>query len=272
MPIKLIAIDLDGTLLNDAREITPAVQEAIAAARRQGVRVVLATGRPLVGVQRYLQELALDTTGEYCLCNNGGLVVHADSGEVLFETSLDYDDYRYLEALAREVGSHFHALDAGRLFTANRDISKYTVHEAFITGIPLYFCPAESMDPTLRFPKMMMIDHPEVLEAAIARIPSSVFQRYTLLRSSPFFLEILHRDVDKGKGIARLAQHLGIERQSVMCIGDHGNDLAMIEYAGLGVAMGNADAAILAAAQYVTASNREDGVAQAIRQWVLNAA
>ena len=78
--------------------------------------------------------------------------------------------------------------------------------------------------------------------------------------------------MDKGKGIARLAQHLGIERQSVMCIGDHGNDLAMIEYAGLGVAMGNADAAILAAAQYVTASNREDGVAQAIRQWVLNAA
>lgn len=68
-----------------------------------------------------------------------GLVVHADSGEVLFETSLDYDDYRYLEALAREVGSHFHALDAGRLFTANRDISKYTVHEAFITGIPLHF-------------------------------------------------------------------------------------------------------------------------------------
>lgn len=72
MPIKLIAIDLDGTLLNEAREITPAVKAAIAAARRQGVRVVLATGRPLVGVQRYLQELGLDSAGEYCLCNNGG--------------------------------------------------------------------------------------------------------------------------------------------------------------------------------------------------------
>lgn len=272
MSIKLIAIDLDGTLLNEAREITPTVKAAIAAARRQGVKVVLATGRPLIGVRPYLRELALDVAGEFCLCNNGGLIVHADSGEILFETALDYGDYRYLEALAREVGCHFHALDAERLFTANRDISKYTVHESFITGIPLHFCPAEAMDPTLRFPKMMMIDHPEVLEAAITRIPPETFQRYTLLRSSPFFLEILHRDVDKGKGIARLAQHLGIERQAVMCIGDHGNDLAMIDYAGLGVAMGNAEPAILAAAQYVTASNREEGVAQAIQRWVLDVA
>ncbi|TBL88632.1 sugar-phosphatase [Hafnia alvei] len=268
MSIKLIAIDLDGTLLNNDRMVAPAVKQAILAAKAQGVHVVLATGRPFIGAQQYLHELELDTAGCYCLCNNGGLIVHAENGEPLFETLLDNADYLYLESLSRQVGSHFHALDHHKLYTANRDVSKYTVHESFITGIPLHFCPADEMDKSIRFPKVMMIDHPEVLDAAIARIPPEAYERYTMMKSSPYFLEVLNKDADKGKGIARLAQYLNIPRENVMCIGDHGNDLAMVEYAGVGVAMGNAEPAIKDAAQFVTTTNQEDGVAVAINKFV----
>ena len=80
MSIKLIAIDLDGTLLNNDRAVAPAVKQAILAAKAQGVHVLLATGRPFIGAQQYLRELELDKTGCYCLCNNGGLIVHAENG------------------------------------------------------------------------------------------------------------------------------------------------------------------------------------------------
>ncbi|STQ78023.1 Phosphatase YidA [Hafnia alvei] len=109
------------------------------------------------------------------------------TGEPLFETLLDNADYLYLESLSRQVGSHFHALDHHKLYTANRDVSKYTVHESFITGIPLHFCPADEMDKSIHFPKVMMIDHPEVLDAAIARIPPEAYERYTMMKSSPYF-------------------------------------------------------------------------------------
>lgn len=269
MTIQLIAIDLDGTLLNPERKITPAVKQAIMAARARGVHIVLATGRPFIGAQEYLRELELEQDGCYCISNNGGLIHYAYDGAILFETLLSYEDYRFFEALSHQIGSHFHALDRNKLYTANRDVSPYTVRESFITGIPLHYCPAEEMDAGLRFPKVMMIDHPEILDAAISRIPADVFERYTLMKSSGFFLEILHKDADKGKGVAKLAEHLGIGRENVMCIGDHGNDLAMIQYAGTGVAMGNAEPAIKEAAQFITATNQEDGVAVAINKFVL---
>ncbi|EJA4670650.1 sugar-phosphatase [Escherichia coli] len=268
MSIKLIAIDLDGTLLNNDRAVAPAVKQAILAAKAQGVHVLLATGRPFIGAQQYLRELELDKTGCYCLCNNGGLIVHAENGEPLFETLLDFSDYLYLESLSHQIGSHFHALDHHKLYTANRDISKHTVQESFITGIPLYFCPVDEMDKNTRFPKVMMIDDPEVLEKAIARIPPEAYERYTIVRSSPNFLEILNKDADKGKGVARMAEFLNIPRENVMCIGDHGNDLAMVKYAGVGVAMGNAEPSIKEAAQFVTTTNQEDGVAVAINKFV----
>src|SRR5476649_807377 len=110
MAIELIAIDMDGTLLNPQHEVTPAVKQALAAAREKGVQIVLATGRPFVGVQHYLKELALQQEGCYCITNNGALVHDAQDGSVIAEVALKIEDYRYLEELSRQLGVHFHAL------------------------------------------------------------------------------------------------------------------------------------------------------------------
>ncbi|EJK9928730.1 sugar-phosphatase [Cronobacter sakazakii] len=269
MAIKLIAIDMDGTLLLPDHTISPGVKNAIAAAREQGINVVLTTGRPFAGVESYLRELHMDKSGDYCITYNGALVQKASDGSTVAQTPLSYDDYRYLEQLSREVGSHFHALDRTTLYTANRDISRYTVHESFVATIPLVFCEAEKMDPNMTFLKVMMIDEPEILDKAITRIPQDVKEKYTVLKSAPYFLEILDKRVTKGTGVKSLAEVLNIQPEEVMAIGDQENDIAMLEYAGVGVAMENAIDAAKEAANFVTRSNLEDGVAYAIEKFAL---
>ncbi|WP_114192846.1 sugar-phosphatase [Edaphovirga cremea] len=269
MAIELIAIDMDGTLLNPQHEITPAVKEVIHAARSKGVHIVLATGRPYIGVKRYLMELDLLQEGEYCITNNGALVQQAASGECVAEVTLSFEDYLYFEKLSRTLGVHFHALDYNTLYTANKDISEYTVHESSMTGIPLKYRAVEEMDPTLSFPKVMMIDTPALLDKAIKQIPEEIKQRYTILKSAEYYLEILDKRVNKGEGVKALAERLNIPRENIMTLGDQENDIAMLEYAGVGVAMGNAIESVKAVSQFVTKSNMEDGVAYAIEKFVL---
>ncbi|MCX8958421.1 sugar-phosphatase [Erwinia psidii] len=269
MAIKLIAIDMDGTLLNPQHEVTPRVKEALRAARDKGVAIVLATGRPFIGVLRYLIELDLQQEGQYCITNNGALVQQAATGDCVAEVTLNYDDYRYFEKLSRELGVHFQALTKSLLFTANKDISEFTVHESFLTGIPLRYRSVEEMDRSATFPKLMMIDPPEILNDAIGRIPQEAHDRYTIMKSSPYYLEILHRQVNKGAGVKILAERLGLVREEVMAIGDQENDLAMLDFAGTGVAMGNAIASVKSAAQFITKTNQQDGVAHAIETFVL---
>ncbi|MFP1484552.1 sugar-phosphatase [Escherichia coli] len=241
-----------------------------AAARARGVNVVLTTGRPYAGVHNYLKELHMEQPGDYCITYNGALVQKAADGSTVAQTALSYDDYRFLEKLSREVGSHFHALDRTTLYTANRDISYYTVHESFVATIPLVFCEAEKMDPNTQFLKVMMIDEPAILDQAIARIPQEVKEKYTVLKSAPYlFLEILDKRVNKGTGVKSLADVLGIKPEEIMAIGDQENDIAMMVYAAsvwrwITLFLGERSS------NFVTNQNLEDGVAFAIEKYVLN--
>lgn len=271
MSIKLIAIDMDGTLLTPQHQITPAVKAAIAAARKQGIHVVLATGRPFIGVKRYLDELDLCTSGGYCVTNNGALVQRTENGVCVAQTPLSFEDYLYCEALSRQLNVHMHALDFEFVYTANRDISAYTVYESYLTGMPLKYRAVDEMDRQRVFPKVMMIDDPAVLDRAIGRIPAEAYARYTIIKSAPYYLEIMDKRVNKGEGVRLLTEHLGLTPENVMAIGDHENDLAMIRYAGTGVAMGNAIEDVKAISQFVTRPNTEDGVAYAIETLALQA-
>lgn len=266
---KLIAIDMDGTLLNDHHEVTDQVRAALDAAKDQGVKIVLCTGRPLAGVRRYLKELGLDQEEDYVIAYNGALVQNTHTNEIVFKQSLNYEDFQLLHNLSLELDTPMHFFDAEFLYTTNKLISPYTVHEAFITKIPFQHCTLKEVPVDIAMPKVMYIDEPERLDRTIESIPAEVKEKYTLVKSAPFYLEILHREVSKGNAVKRLAEKLGITREEVMTIGDNGNDLSMIQYAGCGVAMGNAIPMVKEAADFQTRSNNEDGVAHAIQQLVL---
>jgi Cof subfamily protein (haloacid dehalogenase superfamily) len=126
------------------------------------------------------------------------------------------------------------------------------------------------MTEELSIIKMMMIDEPALLDEIIPLIPESFMEKYTVVKSTPFFLEILNKEVHKGAALERLATHLGLDRSEVMALGDNENDVTMIEYAGLGIAMANATENVKNAADIITASNDEHGVAEAIKQYILN--
>lgn len=270
MSIKLIAIDIDGTLLNSQHQLTPEVHEALKAAEDQGVRIVLCTGRPLKGVEALLKEIDLYSDNDYVITYNGSLVQKTKNEEVVSRFGLTHDDYLEIDALARKLNVHLHTETIDAIYTSNRDISPYSVLESNLTNMPLKYRTQEEITPAFNILKMMMIDDPEILDAAIAKIPNEINEKFTVVKSTPYFLEFMHKEVDKGAAVKRLGEHLGIQREEIMALGDNENDLTMIQYAGLGVAMANATENVKNAADAMTTSNDEHGVAEAIKKHVLN--
>lgn len=267
--VDLIAIDMDGTLLNPDKKLTPEVNAAVQEAKQAGIRIVLCTGRPFPGVTDTLHQLSLENEGDFAITYNGALVQKTDTGEVAVNHTMNHEDYVTLQTAAKEAGVHFHAIHNEGVFTPNADISEYSVMEAYINQMPLFYRKPEEMDPHTSYNKMMMIDKVEVLDAGIAKMPQELWDRYTILRSEPFFLEFLNKQASKGTALKDLANVLGIPRERVMAIGDSGNDIDLIDYAGIGVAMENAIDEVKDVADVFTASNAEDGVAKAIRKYAL---
>lgn len=269
MTIKLIAIDIDGTLINSKHEITSFTKEVIHRVRKQGIRVALCTGRPFLGAQRYVKELGLDLEEEYLITYNGALVQNTHTKGVIHHIGLTGEDYQRIAKLAMEIGAHFHALDLDAIYTSNRDMSRYTGRDSYFTTMPIRYRMLEEIHETDTFTKIMLIDEPAILDEAIAKIPSSFHEKYTIFKSEPFYCEILNKRASKGQAVQRLADSLQIPQQEIMTIGDHPNDDDMVRYAGIGVAMGNAVDEIKEIADYVTSTNDEDGAAKAIEKFVL---
>lgn len=267
---KLIALDMDGTLLGHDQQISARNKAAIAAARQQGVTVVLTSGRPLEGMTRYLDELAMTGADDYVICYNGTLVQRAADRSVIRSQALRGRDASRVAQLAHQLGVNVHAFSR-TLGLITPALNHYTEHESRLNDLPITLLDFAELDPEDEILKVMLIDPPELLTPAIAQLPASLYQDYTVVQSAPFFLEIMNRHSHKGAGVSALAEHLGIERQQVICMGDAGNDSHMIEYAGLGIAMGNATDELKALAGHITASNDEDGVAVAIERFVLGA-
>ena len=265
---KLVAIDMDGTLLREDKTISERTKNTIVSAREKGVTVVLATGRPIQGVSRYLEELNMYTEKDYVLTYNGALIQKTESKESVAKIALKGEDFHYLKKLSDKLGVHIHAFSEKQGLITPKN-SKYTEVEADINKIEIHEINMDDISDDEVMIKIMMIDEPEILSKAMDKLPKEVYDKYTVVRSAPFFLEFLNKSVNKGVGVEMLAKHLGVKREEVMTFGDAGNDIHMIEYAGLGVAMGNAFDEIKEAADYITDSNNNDGVAKAIEKFIL---
>lgn len=269
MTIKLVAVDIDGTLITDDRKITPDVYEAVQEAKKQGVKVVIATGRPIAGVQELLNELNLKEPGDYVITFNGAMVQDTSSGKDIVKDAMTYEDYLEIEYLSRQLGVHMHAITKEGIYTANRNIGKYTIHEATLVDMPVFYRTPEEMTDK-EIVKIMMIDEPEILDEAIAKIPKEFYDKYTIVKSKPFYLELMNKSASKGSAIVHLAEKMGIAMEQTMAIGDEENDRAMLEVVGTPVVMENGVDSVKTLAKHITKSNNESGVAHAIREWVLN--
>lgn len=267
--IKLIAIDIDGTLVNSSKKITPAVKTAINKARKAGKKIVICTGRPLSGAQQYLNELGLNNKDDEYVVSFNGAVTESTSGKVLFKCGLDYAEYIDLEAIARKLKLHFHAVGLNRIYTANRDLGHYTIYNSRIVRLEVSYRTAEEMEQ-IPIIKCMYIDDPKYLDEKIqSPLFDSMKDRVTFSKTEPFYYEATAAKTDKATGLKVLCDHLGIKAENVMALGDQANDMPMIKYAGLGVAMGNAVDVTKKNADEITLDCDHDGVAVAINK-ILN--
>ncbi|MCD2255972.1 sugar-phosphatase [Agrilactobacillus fermenti] len=267
--IKIVAIDMDGTLLDDHRLISKRNIQAIQAADAAGVHVVLASGRPLAGLKPYLRQLGLWTKKRYTITFNGALIQENQTDATILEHTLPLSTFQTFADLATDLGIHIHAEDKEKMYTPNRDISPYTVAESALVNLTLHYRHLTEFSADKRFSKIMMIDLPELISAAASKIPQTLRDQYYIVNSTPYFLEVMNKEVSKGKALAELADYLHVTADQVMAIGDERNDLSMLTYAAHKVAMANAVHQVKDIANIHTTSNNDSGVGQAIEQYVL---
>lgn len=269
MAIKLITIDIDDTLVNTAKQVTPRVKAALQEATAQGVKVVLTTGRPLPGVQEYLDELGLNhQDDQYAITYNGG-VVQTTNGEELGGKELAYSDYLRLREVADELGAYLQVETIDAAYTPAKEINYWASRENFLIKMPLIIKPVDEMDPNDHYVKFMFIGDEADIDSWRDALPADVKEAYYIVKSTPQHLEFMHKDATKGSGLLTLAAKLGIDRSETMALGDQQNDVTMIEAAGLGVAMGNAVPEVKAVADVETTTQNADGVGVAVEKWVL---
>ncbi|WP_227939457.1 Cof-type HAD-IIB family hydrolase [Alkalihalobacillus deserti] len=267
MTYKMIVLDLDDTLLRDDHTISTRTKKALMTAQQQGVKVVLASGRPTYGMNKIAEELKLKEYGSFILSFNGAKIIDVQTKKEHFSSTLTPDMVHRLYELSQAEGVSIHTYVEDWIITENEH--PYTLKEGEITGLPIKKVASFVESVTGPVVKVLMVENPEKLIKVEEKLKKEFAGTLSIMRSKPYFLEFLEEGVTKGSSLNTLIQTLGIERDEVIAMGDSYNDLAMIEFAGLGVAMGNAPDDIKEVADYVTDSNMNDGVAKVVEKFIL---
>lgn len=265
--IKLIAMDLDDTLLNDDGYISEENKEAVRRAVAKGVKVTLATGRMALSARKHAKELYLDVP---IITYNGALIEQAGNAGILYRkvipAALGIEVVRML--YPKEIHIQVFIKDSVYTYKANPHSEAYEK----MTGIKIITTDLIALlekEPE-GADKILCIADEQVLIAATEEIRRTYAELLHFTTSRPYYLDIIEKTVNKGSALKALAEKYGILPEEVMAIGDNFNDIEMIRYAGIGVAMDNAQAELKCVADYITESNQKNGVARAIEKFVLN--
>lgn len=264
MKYKILVLDVDGTLLNDQKEISPGNLAALLKVQQMGIKVILASGRSTHGLLPIARKLELSLYGGYIMSYNGGEVIDMKAERVITSKTLKPEVLSYVYKKASKQQLPVFTYSDTNIF-ASDVCDSHIQHEADINGMTIIH--AANFEEEIDFAphKCIVVDNDETRLASIAsnwrKHLNGVADVYI---SEPFFLEIVPPAVNKGDALAYLLHQLEIPAEQVIAIGDGACDIPMIQLAGLGIAMGNASDAVKSCADQYTLSNNEDGVANAI--------
>ncbi|HHU78563.1 MAG: Cof-type HAD-IIB family hydrolase [Caldicoprobacterales bacterium] len=264
MDYKLIAVDLDDSLLDKDLKISETNKRALFAARNKGVQITIATGRMLDSAMPYIRELNIDIP---VITYQGAFIKDTLSGNTLIKKSVSIENARKVIDICSRENLHIQVYtEDSYFFEEDNCFSRLYRRMSGIQG--------EAVGDLKRFLneepiKLLIIDEPDNIaryRIYFQRLLSDVLQVYI---SRPNYLEFTNIEATKGNALAQLGRMLGVSRKEMIAIGDSYNDISMLEYAGLGVAMGNAPDNVKSHAGFITGSNDEDGVAEAVEKFVL---
>ncbi len=269
-PIKVLALDLDGTLTNHEKIITPRTMAALQQAMAQGVAIVLASGRPTVGVEPLAHTLGLHERGGYILSYNGGTVLDCKTGAVLYQNKLPADTVPAICAFAKAHDVVVLSYNSEGIVTEHPE-DEWAKIEGDINKVPMIGVPDLAAYIDYPISKMLLTLDPARMQDVEPVMQAHFEGKIDVYHSCPFFIEAVPLGVAKDASLAALLAQLGLSRENLMACGDGMNDRSMIAYAGVGVAMQNAEDAVKDVADYVTVcDNNNDGVAEAIEKFILN--
>ncbi|UQZ36092.1 Cof-type HAD-IIB family hydrolase [Paenibacillus sp. PK3_47] len=266
MKYKLIALDVDGTLLHDDHSLSDENKQAVAEVTRMGGQIVLCTGRSPQNSIPFMLEMGLSG---YVLGHNGAATVRVEDRKIMHQYGMDargldpYIDY------CRERNIHF---DVSTAFDMYVDNVENLTQEANYMYEHFKIIPAalpaweDFREPVVKF---TVFTQREKLDEA-QREWGTWTQQYNMLRSGEFFIDFMHPESSKGNALKNLAAELGIAQEEVLSIGNYYNDISMLTYAGMGVAMDNSPLEVKAAANAVTGTNNENGVRDALVKYCLS--
>ncbi len=268
--IKIVTIDLDGTLFDKDKNITWENKLAIAKCHDLGVKIVLATGRPISGVLPVLQELGLTSNSDYAIIYNGSKIINVGTGEVISASLINGNVVKGLYNESKRLGVHIHAFRKNEeLITTEHN--PYTDVESKINHVEDHLFDFNLIDDNDDFIKCMLVDSDENITRIMNEVDEYYYKNYSMVRSSKIFLEFLKKGTEKGSALKALASYLNVKMEDTMAIGDAGNDITMIQASGIGVAMKNAFPEVLKEADYITINdNNNSGVAEALNKFIIN--
>lgn len=268
MKRKMLVLDIDGTLTNSQKQITPRTLERIMEIQRMGHIVVVASGRPTPGMTWVGEALRLADFGGYLLSYNGARIANMQTGEVVCDLQLPREYLPQLHDFAVKNDMGLISYEKEWIIT-DRPRDRHMELEARINNIPIH--EVENFVEYVDFPitKCLYTADADRAPALERELAAKFVGKMSIYRSEPFFIEVMPLHVDKARSLQVLLEHLHMDVSDVIACGDGFNDLTMIRFAGLGVAMANAQDAVKAEANYITRSNDEDGVAHVIEKFIL---
>lgn len=270
MKYKLLVLDVDGTLLNDKKEISPRTQAALLKVQQMGLHIVLASGRPTFGVMPLAKVLELDHYGGYILSYNGGQIINVQTGELLFEKRIDPEMIGYLDKKAKKNDFTIFTYHQDYIVT-DKPENSHVQQEAALNNMRVV--KADNFVQAINFAPckcMLVSDDEELLIGLENHWKKRLNGVLNVFRSEPYFLEVVPQFIDKGNTLGVLLEKLSILPEEVVAIGDGVCDFTMIQLVGLGIAMGNAQDSVRICADVVTASNNDEGVAIAVEKAILS--
>ncbi|MCX7796717.1 MAG: Cof-type HAD-IIB family hydrolase [bacterium] len=264
MEVKLIAVDIDGTLITPDKRITPRVRDILRYVENKGIMVSLVTGRLYPTCKKYALELGLSGP---CVIYQGAMIIDHKTDKVLHELRIPKDKALEIVRYSRENNLSLNVyMDQFTFYTEKPN--RYSILDAQLNEVELQV--VKNLEDIITDDplKLMFVEDPKTI-SKLEEIFSSLDEEITALTSLPQFLEIVNKNATKADALKWIADRFNIKREEIMAIGDSHNDIPMIEWAGIGVAMGNADEKVKNSADFITLSNTEDGVAYAIELLII---
>jgi len=265
MKYKMLVLDMDDTLLTDDHTISDENKEMLALAQEKGVHVILASGRPTPAMVRYAKELNLNNS--YMISYNGAVITDLKEDKIIFEQTLTQQQIHDLYDYSLKSKTHIITYLDGEVVSETN--SEYIDIELNITG--LTHNKVANFKDTVQSSavKCILLEEPSYLKEVEKDLKAEM-PHLSVSMSKPFFLEVAQNGIDKAASIKILAEKLGVLQSEIIAVGNAGNDLTMIEYAGLGVWVDNVTADLRHKANVIVASNNDHGVAEVVRRFILN--